>query len=79
MYDNGIIAGILVGIFILVSAISAGIYYRKNRENVPGALLAYAMILCFAVAAVTEWVFQFSNPMTVALLLAMVPIAVKKH
>ncbi len=79
MYDNGIIAGIVFGIFVFVSAVSAGIYYRKNREKVPGALLAYAMVLCFAVAAVTEWVFQFSNPMTIALLLAVIPVAVNKQ
>ncbi len=79
MYDNGVIAGLLFGLFVLVSAIFGGVYYKKNRDVVPGALFAYAMILCFAVAAVSEWVFQFSNPMTIALMLAIVPIAVKKQ
>ena len=79
MYDNGIAAGIIFFVLIAVSAISGGVYYVKHRNDIPAALLPYAMTICFAIAAVSEWVFQFSNPMTVALILSIMPVAIKKH
>jgi hypothetical protein len=79
MYDNGIIAGLCFGLMIAGAVISGGIYYLKKREEVPGAMLPYAMTVGFGVAALTEWVFQLGNPMAVALMLSLMPLVVGKH
>ncbi len=78
MYDNGILTGIFFLLFVFISIVLGGVFYKKNRDVIPGALLPYAMTICFAVAALSEWVFQFSNPMTIALILAITPVAVRK-
>ncbi len=78
MYDNGIIAGILFAGMLVISFIAGGKFYLKKRDEVPGALVSYAMVVCFGVASVSEWVFQFSNPMTIALILSLLPITLKE-
>jgi hypothetical protein len=79
MYDNGILSGI---VFLLVMAFAffgGAAYYIKHRDDVPGAILPFAMTVGFGVAAISEWVFQFSNPMTIALVFSLMPIAFKKN
>ena len=71
-YDHGIPAGILFAILI-ISAFAAGfIYDRKQTDRI--SALPMAITLGFAIAGLTEWVFQFSNPMTVALMLSWAPL-----
>ena len=79
MYDNGIITGILFAGLILISIISGWLYYRRYKEEIPGALLPGAMTVCFAVASLSEWVFQLSNPMTIALMLSLMPLCMKEQ
>ena len=40
----------------------------------PLALVPFAIIVGFMVAGVSEWVFQFSNPTTLALMLSIFPL-----
>ncbi len=73
-YDHGIPAGILF-FLMLVMALAGGIgYYRKNRSVEPLSLITPAIVIGFMVAGVSEWVFQYSNPMTIALMLAIAPL-----
>jgi hypothetical protein len=79
MYDNGIITGILFAAIILISIISGWLYYIRYKGEIPGALLPGAMTVCFAVASLSEWVFQLSNPMTIALMLSLMPLCIREQ
>ena len=73
-YDHGVPAGILFMVLIL-SALATGFAYdRKSRSETGITALPMAITLGFAIAGLTEWVFQFSNPMTVALMLSWAPL-----
>ncbi|WP_026526771.1 O-antigen ligase family protein [Butyrivibrio sp. VCD2006] len=75
MYDNGIIAGLVFLLMFACAFFSGAFYYRKYKDDVPGALLSFGMTVGVGVAALSEWVFQFSNPMAIALVLSLMPIA----
>ncbi|MBE5858908.1 MAG: hypothetical protein E7301_02120 [Butyrivibrio sp.] len=75
MYDNGIIAGVLFFLLMATAFISSIVYYIKKRDIEQGALIPYTVTVGFGVAAVSEWVFQLSNPMAIAFVLAVIPIA----
>ena len=77
MYDHGIIAGIVFFLMFACAFFSGAFYYVKKKDDVPGALLTFGMVVGVGVAALSEWVFQFSNPMTIALVLSLMPIAFK--
>lgn len=76
-YDNGIPVGILFVVMMLTALFSGIYYYRKNRQNEPLSLITSAVVIGFMVAGISEWVFQYCNPMTVALMLALAPITFK--
>ena len=76
-YDNGILTG-LCFVITLIMALVCGIkYYRNNRRNEPLSLITSAVVIGFMVAGLSEWVFQYCNPMTVALFLALAPVTFK--
>ncbi len=76
-YDHGIPAGILF-LTVLIMALVCGIgYYRNSRQTDPLSLITPAIVIGFMVAGVSEWVFQYSNPMTIALMLAIAPLTFK--
>ncbi len=76
-YDHGIPAGILF-FTVLIMALVCGIgYYRNSRQTDPLSLITPAIVIGFMVAGVSEWVFQYSNPMTIALMLAIAPLTFK--
>jgi len=77
-YDHGIIVGILFIAFI-VCGIAGGLSFYKKEKNEPLALVPFAVILGFAVAGISEWVFMFSNPMTLALMFAIAPLLFGKR
>ena len=73
-YDSGIPAGVLFAAFI-IGGFGCGIIFCKRNEKVqPLALVPFAIIVGFMAAGVSEWVFQFSNPTTLALMLAIFPL-----
>ncbi|WP_029323177.1 O-antigen ligase family protein [Butyrivibrio sp. AE3004] len=78
MFDNGILAGIVFLLMMAFAFFKGAAYYLKNRNDIPGALLPYAMTVGFGIAAISEWVFQFSNPMAIALVFSIMPIAFKE-
>ncbi len=78
-YDHGIPVGILFAAFILCGLVAGVVYYKKNHKEEPLALIPFAIIMGFAVAGISEWVFAFSNPMTVALMVAIAPLLYKEN
>ena len=77
-YDHGILVGVLFIAFI-VCGIASGVSFYKKEKNEPLALAPFAVILGFAVAGISEWVFMFSNPMTLALMFAIAPLLFGKR
>ncbi len=76
-YDHGVVVGILF-IIVLIAALVSGIrYYGRNREKEPLSLITCAVVIGFMVAGISEWVFQYSNPMTIALMLSIAPLTIK--
>lgn len=76
-YDYGIIAGILFTVFIICGLVIGARYYKRNEKKEPLSLLAFSIIIGFAVAGLTESVFELGYPMTVALLPAIMPLMFK--
>jgi energy-converting hydrogenase Eha subunit C len=74
-WDHGIPVGIWFFIVLVLTFIRSSIYYSKTkRQSERTGLLPMAETVGFAVAAVVEWVFQYSNPMTAVLFLAIAPL-----
>lgn len=73
-YDHGIPVGaafLLLGVGTLVQA---GIYYRRHRLDRECALFPLALLILFAVAGITEWIFHPCCPIAFCLLLTMGPL-----
>lgn len=73
-YDHGIYVGvvfILMGIGTFVQGI---IYFIRKKENRDCAALPFAILLLFAVAGLTEWIFHPCNPIAYCLLLTLAPL-----
>ena len=69
--------GILFILFILCGIVLGARYYKQNEKKEPLSLLAFSIVIGFAVAGLTESVFELSYPMTAALLPAIMPLMFK--
>lgn len=76
-YDHGVIVGALFILFIIGGIVCGAAYYKREKKE-PLALMPFAVVLGFAVAGISEWVFMFSNPMTLALMFAIAPLLFQK-
>lgn len=75
-YDHGIFVG---GVFLLLgigTLVQAWIYFRRHREDRECALFPLALLILFAVAGLTEWIFHPCCPIACCLLLTMGPLLV---
>ncbi|MDE7428571.1 MAG: hypothetical protein K2N00_04755, partial [Lachnospiraceae bacterium] len=75
-YDHGIPVGcvfLLLGVGTMVQAV---IYYRRHRQDRECALFPLALLLLFAVAGLTEWIFHPCCPIAHCLLLTIGPLLV---
>lgn len=73
-YDHGIFVG---GVFLLLgigTLVQAAFYYRRHREDRECALFPLALLVLFAVAGLTEWIFHPCCPIAYCLLLVMGPL-----
>lgn len=73
-YDHGIYVGfvfVLMGIGTFVQGI---IYFIRKKESRSCAALPFAILLLFAVAGLTEWIFHPCNPIAYCLLLTLAPL-----
>ncbi len=75
-YDHGIFVG---GVFLLLgigTLLQAVLYYRRHRQDRDCALFPLALLLLFAVAGLTEWIFHPCCPIAYCLLLTLAPLLV---
>lgn len=75
-YDHGIYVGavfILLGIGTLVQA---AVYFHRHKEDRVCAALPMAILILFAVAGLTEWIFHPCCPIACCLLLVLSPLLV---
>lgn len=70
MYDNGMITGAVFVLWLLAGVYTAVRLLWRSPEADPYALLPVAVFVGFMVAGLTEWNFQYANPMTIALMLS---------
>jgi hypothetical protein len=73
-FDHGIYVGV---VFILLGAatlVQAALYYRRRKEDTVCALLPLALLILFAVAGLTEWIFHPCCPIAYCLLLTLAPL-----
>ena len=73
-YDHGIYVGIVFIILGVGTLVQAAIYYHKRKEDRACAALPLAILIMFAVAGLTEWIFHPCNPIAYCLLLTMAPL-----
>ena len=73
-FDNGIIVGILFVIVLIAGLICSVRRYTKDCGTQGLCLISCAVIIGFMVAGISEWVFHYCNPMTVALMLSVAPL-----
>ena len=77
-YDHGIYVGLA---FILLGAgtlVQAAVYYHKRKGDRVCAALPLALLILFAVAGLTEWIFHPCSPIACCLLLTLAPLLVDK-
>ncbi len=73
-YDHGIYVGV---VFVLVGVgtlIQAAVYLYRHKEDRACAALPMALLVLFAVAGLTEWIFHPCCPIACCLLLALSPL-----
>lgn len=75
-YDHGIPVGIAFLLLGLGTLLAAARYFFKHREDRACALFPFALLILFAVAGLTEWIFHPCVPIACSLLLAMGPLLV---
>ena len=73
-FDFGVPGGGLFGLLLLLLLIGALRYFLQYRDADDGALVPLLSILGFAITGIAEWIFQFSNPYTIMLLLSVMPL-----
>ncbi len=78
IHDHGLPSGIYIIVFILGSLVFAVIYWKNNRKDPYGMLIA-AVLLGFLGAGITEWIFHPCNPFGISLLIVMTPLVFYKH
>lgn len=75
-YDHGIPVGIVFIIFGFSTFIQSLIYDKKRKDDRRCSIFPLAILITFAVAGLTEWIFHPCNPIAFCLLLALAPLLV---
>lgn len=73
-YDHGIPVGVVFLLLGVGTLVQAGIYYQRHRLDRECALFPLALLILFAVAGITEWIFHPCCPIAFCLLLTMGPL-----
>lgn len=73
-YDHGIYVGIAFIVFGAGTLVQAALYYRKHKDDRTCAALPFALLVLFAVAGLTEWIFHPCSSIAYCLLLALTPL-----
>lgn len=75
-YDHGIPVGIVFIIFGFCTLIRAALYHHRRKDDRMCSILPLALLVAFAVAGLTEWVFHPCHPIAFCLLLAIAPLLI---
>ena len=78
-YDHGILTGGIFLLWVIFGIVSSALYEKRFQEKMRVAGLPLALFLAFAFVGVSEWVFQFGSPMTVALMLGLPSLMWKRE
>ena len=78
-YDNGIITAVIFIIMIIAAIVSSLRLIAAKEKDEPLTFMAFAVIIGFVVCGMTEWVFHFANPMTIALMLSFAGLIFKEE
>ena len=73
-YDHGIYVGIVFILLGIGTLVQAAIYYYKRKKDRVCAALPLAILILFAIAGLTEWLFHPCNPTAYCLLVTMMPL-----
>ena len=73
-YDHGIPVGIVFILFGAATLIQSAVYYKRRKEDRVCSALPLALLILFAVAGLTEWIFHPCNPIAFCLLLMLAPL-----
>ncbi|MDE5931927.1 MAG: O-antigen ligase family protein, partial [Lachnospiraceae bacterium] len=73
-FDHGIPVGIVFILFGFGTLIQSAVYYRRRKDDRLCSALPLALLIVFAVAGLTEWIFHPCNPIAFCLLLMLAPL-----
>ena len=75
-HDHGIPVGIVFILFGFCTFIQSLIYDKKRKNDRRCSIFPLAVLIAFAVAGLTEWIFHPCNPIAFCLLLALAPLLI---
>lgn len=78
-YDHGIYVGIVFVLLGIGTLVQAAVYFHKRGKDRACAALPLAVLILFAVAGLTEWIFHPCSPIAYCLLLTLSPLLVDKQ
>lgn len=78
-YDHGIYVGIAFILLGVGTFVQAAAYYHKRKKDRACAALPLAVLILFAVAGLTEWIFHPCSPIAYCLLLTLAPLLVDRQ
>lgn len=73
-HDHGVPVGIVFVLFGFSTLIQSAIYYRRRKDDRLCSALPLALLILFAVAGLTEWIFHPCHPIAFCLLLVLAPL-----
>ncbi|MCM1174284.1 MAG: hypothetical protein NC341_04445 [Blautia sp.] len=73
-YDHGVPVGIVFILFGFSTLIQSARYYRRRKNDRLCSALPLALLILFAAAGLTEWIFHPCNPIAFCLLLMPAPL-----
>ena len=73
-FDHGIPVGIVFILFGFSTLIQSAVYYRRRKNDRLCSVLPLALLILFAVAGLTEWIFHPCHPIAFCLLLMLAPL-----
>lgn len=76
IHDYGMPVGIVFILFGLSTLIQAVIYDRKRKDDRRCSILPLSLLIVFAVAGLTEWIFHPCYPIASCLLLTLAPLLI---
>ncbi len=78
-YDHGIYVGVIFILLGVGTLVQAAVYYHRRKEDRVCAALPLALLILFAVAGLTEWIFHPCSSIAFCLLLTMAPLLIDRE